>query len=128
MAKITLKEYFLKISPDFSVFDLLEKFLVSNELSDEQKGIFFYRKDELTDDVLETNFYRAIFKIDINSTNEEDYPKLSNSEKNYVIIKDEEYILDGVNHKVFFIIGSDNDLLEIDGNGIDIYEILGVAF
>jgi len=128
MAKITLKEYFLKISPDFSVFDLLEKFLVSNELSDEQKGIFFYRKDELTDDVLETNFYRAIFKIDINSTNEEDYPKLSNSEKNYIIIKDEEYTLDGINHKIFFIIGSDNNLLEIDGSGITIYEILGVAF
>jgi len=53
-------KYFLKIAPDFSVFNIAEKYMVENEKDGEDKLFFFNRH---TKDV-KTSFRRGMFKID----------------------------------------------------------------
>jgi hypothetical protein len=39
-----LQDYFIKLAPDFSVFDMFEKYYIDNNLTDEIiKDVFFYK-------------------------------------------------------------------------------------
>jgi len=123
---LNLKEkYFLKIAPDFSVFDMLEKYLSNQTLDLNQEKIFFNSFPTAAEDI-ETPFYRAIFKIDMK---ENSSPSLINSEKNFIVIKDEELSIEDEDHCIFYLIGIDEELLKIKNFPSNkIHSIMGVAF
>jgi len=57
-----LQDYFVKIAPDFSVFDMVEKYYYDNNLSTEYfKEVFSYKVVNLAS--YSTNFYRGMFLV-----------------------------------------------------------------
>jgi hypothetical protein len=73
MAQVTstnfldLEDYFVKMAPDFSVFELAEKYYYdSNETSNHFKDLFFYKADTLSSGgfaTVSTNFHRAMYLV-----------------------------------------------------------------
>jgi hypothetical protein len=56
------QEYFMKLAPDFSVFELAEEYFYDNDLSDGVfNGVFLYKSDASTS--YATSFRRAMFKV-----------------------------------------------------------------
>lgn len=104
----TLKQYLLKLAPDFSTLDLVEQFASNNNISGQFKDIFFYKetKDNIID--VSTNFYRGIFKIVSTDTEITFTPNMFTKE-DYIVIKkshDNEY--------TYYIIIASSDLIEIN--------------
>jgi hypothetical protein len=63
------QDYFVKLAPDFSVFDLAEKYYYDNNLTDTRfKNVFEYAKPSTTE--FQSEFYRAMYLVytDVNIT------------------------------------------------------------
>lgn len=73
MAQITsvnfleLEDYFVKMAPDFSVFELAEKYYYDNNITTNHfNDLFFYKADTLASggfSTVSTNFNRAMYLI-----------------------------------------------------------------
>jgi hypothetical protein len=63
------QDYFVKLAPDFSVFDLAEKYYYDNDISTQRfKEVFEYAKPSGTQ--FQSEFHRAMFLVytDVNIT------------------------------------------------------------
>lgn len=109
--ELNLDKYFIKLIPDFSVFDIAEKDCIDNG---ENNKLFFYAPNGINVKT-DTNFYRAIFKI-VNKNE-----KLNLESTNDFIYQ--EYIING---DLYIIIISRGDKT-IELNNIE-EKIIGVAF
>lgn len=83
--KVTLYDYFMKLIPDVSIFDEIERYAIQNNLDGCFKDIFFYKEgtaDDTSENTInnEHNWKRAIFKVtciaqpfDVKTTNKETF-------------------------------------------------------
>jgi hypothetical protein len=63
----TVQDYLLKLAPDFSIFEMVEKYFYDNNLSNGiLKTIFLY--DEPSSNFKITTFHRAMFKVHTSGT------------------------------------------------------------
>lgn len=110
--KLDLDKYFIKLIPDFSVFDIVEKDYIDNNIEGNNK-LFFYAPKDITEEK-DTNFYRAIFKI----VNKNEKLNLQSKEIIY-----QEYII----NSDLYIIAISRGKETIKLNNIN-NKVIGVAF
>lgn len=110
--RLDLDKYFIKLIPDFSVFDIAEKDCIDKNITGINE-LFFYAPNGITK--TDTSFYRAIFKI------------VSRKEKLNLQLPDEviyqEYIIN--NDLYVIVISRGNNTIKL--NNIE-EKVIGVAF
>lgn len=112
-------EYFLKLIPDFSVFDLVEKYYIDNNTSEGTNNLFYYKNFGSDDTTISTEFYRAIFKIiGIIGLNKFDITP----PEDYIV---RHYIING---DLYLIVISNNSTIELSDSTFKEKTIIGVAF
>lgn len=61
---INVDKYFLKIAPDFSVFNLAEKYFIDNNISGGESKLFYLNENYTKNTEIVTTFKRAMFRMD----------------------------------------------------------------
>ena len=61
---VDMQDYFVKIAPDFSVFDMAEKYFYDNNLPEGIfKDVFYYESIIAIAELVDTGIYRGMFLI-----------------------------------------------------------------
>jgi hypothetical protein len=116
-----LQDYFIKLAPDFSVFDMVEKYYHDNDIVPVNgvfKDLFFYRYNIIANTNIVTPFYRGMFLILMDESSGDGAITINGNSDEYTVFPYKEgYIL----------IAIQDDPIEITCSK-DIDLVIGVAF
>ena len=116
-----MQDYFIKLAPDFSVFDMAEKYFYDNDLPEGVfKDVFRYDSAIPADAETNTTFYRGMFLIHLAGD-------IVDSTVSVVGVPEDEYTVFPYNNNSRILIAIQSADIIITSN--DIIEVMiGVAF